>query len=543
MRDHSNHLSVDQGKLVHKIIALINERKYDNAMELIDNYLADNIDISTHQGTFFKAQLAGLLIDIGEEGIIEKAALDGLKIFENDRKDFRKYILEASLEYNIGNGKSALFKIKRSLPNFKFKPETIELLTDAKNHYWRAYKQIPEDDKNMRPQLIVNLANTLSESGRIVEALHYFDLAIIQKPDFSKAHANRSLALLWLNELSGSYSINLLQQAVEGYKKAAEDIDLPDWMIDQFVKKEDSLKIELKNLGYSEETIIHDIEETKAESETHSNFRKFCIQNHLTLSEHALYCNCIGSRHDDLSIPKTTKSIAGDFVPKMELILNRLKSEFALARLLYYQSNPEYCKRLETFNEEITFTELNENEAVGIRPEMVRLSFRICFGILDKIAHGICELFNLAEPNEPLYFESFWKPRGNNIKQKERWDKINSKNNSSLLALYSQATDLNSPNGEWGVFKEWRNAMEHKMLILTKDANKRLDVFEVIENQNDVTVIKYREFDIKTMHLLRLVRSAIFNFVFCVRTEGTKVNDKYINNGKAVPITLSHKAQ
>ncbi|MDM8544492.1 LA2681 family HEPN domain-containing protein [Desulfococcaceae bacterium HSG9] len=149
-----------------------------------------------------------------------------------------------------------------------------------------------------------------------------------------------------------------------------------------------------------------------------------------------------------------------------QLILNRIKSEFALARILYYQSNPECCKGLETFDEEIAFTELYENEAVGIRPEMVRLSFRICFGILDKIARGICDLFNLAEPNEPLYFESFWKPRGNkSIKQKERWDKINSINNFPLLALYSQATDLNSFNGEWGIFKEWRNAMEHKMLI------------------------------------------------------------------------------
>ncbi|MDM8544493.1 LA2681 family HEPN domain-containing protein [Desulfococcaceae bacterium HSG9] len=70
-----------------------------------------------------------------------------------------------------------------------------------------------------------------------------------------------------------------------------------------------------------------------------------------------------------------------------------------------------------------------------------------------------------------------------------------------------------------------------------------MDIFEVIENQGDITVIEYIEFEMKTLHLLRLVRSAIFNFVFCVRIEGAKFNDRFKNKGKALPITLSRKAQ
>ena len=120
----------------------------------------------------------------------------------------------------------------------------------------------------------------------------------------------------------------------------------------------------------------------------------------------------------------------------MELRLNRLKSEFALARLLYYESDQ---KQWESYDNEISFTELYEDEAVGLRPEMLRTSFRLCFGILDKIAHAICELFDMSEPDEPLAFERFWKPRGKGLsrKQQDRWAKVNSIENFSLLALYS----------------------------------------------------------------------------------------------------------
>jgi tetratricopeptide (TPR) repeat protein len=540
MTELSKYLSPKDNALIKKIVSLINGRKYDACMNLIHKRLTDNINISTQAGAMLKAELAGRLIDIGEEGRIERAVLYGLNILENDRNQLGKYIHEGSLEYNLGNAKNTLFKIQLSNPNFKYSPQTIKQLSDAKNHYWKAYKLLPPDEESIRPQLIVNLANTLSSSGRIAEALQYYDLVISRNPNFSMANVNRSEALLWLNNLSDTYSINLLQQAMEGYDRAAESSDLPKWMIKLFGKKRDWLKRKLKKLGYTEEDIAHGLEETKAESETHSNYRKFYIENHLCLSEHSLYCNCLGARHDDLTIPKTSEPIGGDFVPRMELLLNRLKSEFALARLLYYQSDPKHIKNFKTFDEEITFTELYENEAVGARREMLRSSFRMCFGILDKIAYGICDLFDIADPHEPLYFESFWKPRGRRLStiQKERWSKINSIDNFSLLALYSQATDLNTINGEWGIFKGWRNALEHKMLILTLGGNL-LDAFRILGNQRAVKIIDYKEFEMKTLHLLRLTRSAIFNFVFCVRREGTKEKSK--SKGKALTITLDPK--
>ena len=67
-----------------------------------------------------------------------------------------------------------------------------------------------------------------------------------------------------------------------------------------------------------------------------SDFRKFCLDNYLTLSEHGLYCKCVGSARDNLTIPTLT-GVVGDFVVPMEMVLNRLKSEFSFSRRLYFE--------------------------------------------------------------------------------------------------------------------------------------------------------------------------------------------------------------
>jgi len=218
--------------------------------------------------------------------------------------------------------------------------------------------------------------------------------------------------------------------------KPLSQTDIPKWLKEQWNNKRDILKNKLMLHGHTEEDVHHDINETKAEAENHSNFRKFCLYNNLCLSEHSLYCNCVGASSDDLTIPKSAESIGGDFVPKMELQLNRLKSEFAFARLLYYQSDQEQWN---SYENELSFTELYEDESVGLCSEMLRTSFRLCFGILDKIAHAICELFDMSDSDEPLAFERFWRPRGKGLspKQQNRWKKLNSIENYSLLALYT----------------------------------------------------------------------------------------------------------
>ena len=537
MTDVFDEYLMEDPSVLQKIVYLLDHRNFKDAHAECLNLLDEINETTTKHACILKAKLAGLLIDIGEEGKIKEAVLKGIHILDENRNQISKYIHDGSTEYNLGNAKSSLFTIKRASPGFKFSPKSISLLTEAKNHYWRGYKLFQSTRNDIIPQLYINLANALDTSGRVVEAIQYYDKVLDQHPEFPQANASRSEALIWLNNLSGSYSINLLWQAMQGYEKAAKSNDVPGWLREQWINKKDLLQKELIRHGHSDENVQHDLIETKSEAESHSSFRKFCLNNNLCLSEHSLYCNCIGASSDNLTIPKSTASIGGNFVPKMELRLNRLKSEFALARLLYYESDQ---KQWSAYDSEISFTELYEDEFVGLGSEMLRTSFRLCFGILDKIAHAICELFDLSEPDEPLAFERFWNPRGKGLsrKQKERWGKVNSIDNVPLLALYSQATDLNFHSGEWGNFKKWRNALEHELLILTCGSDKPLDIFRAMNSSRRIVTVDYNDFKDRTIHLLQLTRSAIFNFVFCVRTEAER---KLGEDG--IPITLHPKSR
>jgi hypothetical protein len=225
--------------------------------------------------------------------------------------------------------------------------------------------------------------------------------------------------------------------------------------------------------------------------------------------------------------------VTGDLIPRLELILNRLKAEFGTARLLYYHATQESSWDLH--DHEVTYAELFEGETVSMKTELLRTSFRLCLGILDKIALGVCELYDIADPQENLHLESFWRPAARKGKASTRWDELTTKSrNPSLVALYSQATDLGS-DGEWAVFKTWRNDLEHRFLILTREPTPP-DAWKARQGTFDTRCITIKEFSDRTLHLMQFTRSAIFNFTYCARRE-TRATGESSN----VALTLQHK--
>jgi len=168
----------------------------------------------------------------------------------------------------------------------------------------------------------------------------------------------------------------------------------------------------------------------------------------------------------------------------------------------------------------VLYSDINDNEVLGTNSELLRVCFRMCLGILDKIAVGICKFFCLDHNKESIYFESFWKSK------EARWKKLNEIFNYPLFALYCQATDLNTnkeKKGELSFFKEYRNKLEHSLLILVNDDAHNSDQFQSDES---ILHVNYGEFKEKTLHLLQFTRSAIFNFAFMVRLEIQNIKKK-----------------
>jgi len=265
MTDFFDEYLMKDSSLLKKITSCMDQRNFRGAHDMAYNRLCETKDTTTKYGCILKAKLAGLLIDIGEEGQIEEAIIESIQTLQDDRHHFSNFIHKGSTEYNLGNAKSGLFRIQRTKSGFKFSPENIALLTEAKNHYWRGYKLFQSTNTDIIPQLFVNLANALDSSGRVVEAIQYYDKVLVENPEFPQANASRSEALIWLNSLSGTYSINLLWQAMQGLAKAAQSNDVPKWLREHWIDKRDRLQTELIRHGHTDENVKHDLKETKSE--------------------------------------------------------------------------------------------------------------------------------------------------------------------------------------------------------------------------------------------------------------------------------------
>lgn len=496
-------------ELRNRINKLLDQRKYDDALREL-NFQADNFINNKKDDLYLLAEIAGSYIDLGSEAYNLDAVNKGISIFK-DYYDFLKTkITTDSIDYCLGNGFHAIYKISTKGNNDFFPtPENVkESLFDAKQSYLRAFKKIDIENLNdFSIQVLTNLGNNLNHSGRIVEALQLFDTVLDHNSEFPQALVGKADGLdFMIRTTDCALAISLFAKIYWLFKKASEQGNMPEEIkntIEIGINKSANFLI-TNNFDFSslEDDIILDYKEYS----NHPENIKFFLDNFLSLSEHGLYCKCNGAKVDDLTIGfpgyiSTDKKLA-----ELEVLNNRLKSEFSFARQLYF----DFLSNNLTDN--VHYENILDGIKNGIQLEQLRTSFRLCFGILDKIAEGLCYLYDLeTKKQENIYFESFW-----NSKQiPTRWDKINSFKNIHLTALYSIACDLNKKDGEFGFYKTWRNRLEHGLFSLTSDEHQS----KVWQGKTFSEKTTERNFEKQTKYLLQLTRSAIFSFVFCIRKE------------------------
>lgn len=501
-------------ELRNKINSFLDLRKYEDALQALDNQIEIYIE-NKNDDLFLLAEIAGSYITLGSESCNLDAVNKGISIFK-DKKDVLKTVVkEDSIDYCLGNGFSAIYKITtRKANNFFPTPDNVkDSLFEAKQSYLKAFKKIDLGNLNdYSIKVLTNLGNNLNQSGRIVEALQLFDVVLKHNSDFPQAIVSKADGLVCMIRATNcALTISLFAEIYRLFNKASKQN-----ITSEEIKK--TVEIGLRKSAeflidneFNIESIESEFVLNEKEYQNHSKNIKFFLDNFLSLSEHGLYCKCNGAKIDDLSIGYPGFKTTDKKIFQLELLNNRLKSEFSLARQLYFDflTNDN--------NDNIHYEKLVEGITNGIKHERLRTSFRMCFGILDKIAEGICYLFELGiKDGEKIYFESFWNPK----QTPTRWSQINSFKNIHLTALYSIACDLNRANGEFGFYKSWRNRLEHGLFSLTDNKYKSqiLEKIKFGENTSEA------DFEIKTKHILQLTRAAIFSFVFCVKNELIKKN-------------------
>jgi tetratricopeptide (TPR) repeat protein len=505
-------------ELKNRIDTFLNSRKYKEAFDELESQFSEFAE-KGKDNLYLLAEIAGSYINLGSEAYKKEAVIKGLKLFNDNKEVLKEYIREDSIDYCLGNGYHALYKISiHNNTEFFPKPDAVrEYLFDAKQAYLKSFKKL--DLKNLDQysiQVLTNLGNNLNHSGRIVEALQLFDTVLKFNPNFPQALVSKADGLLYmLRAANTEITISLFLEVYNLFTKALKNpihLDVIKKTVKSGLQKSKEFlqanNFDFKKIGEEEEL-------NKLEYQKHSKETKYYLDNFLNLSEHGLYCKCNGAKIDNLVIGYPGLITNDKKIIHLEMLHNRIKSEFSLSRSLYF----DYL--FKENNDNVHYEDLSFDIHNGVKYEKLRTSFRLCFGILDKIAEGICYLFDLdVGENENIYFESFWQ----HYKEKsDRWEKINSFKNIHLTALFSIACDLNKKNGEFGFYKVWRNKIEHGIFSITESSDSKLNL---ISDKNFSAHTSKEDFEIKTKHLLQLTRSAIFSYVFCAREELINKNEK-----------------
>jgi len=487
--------------------SLLNAENHDEARARINQNLQEVEGLEPGERFAAQAELYGFLCDVGSESHNEADLERSIAFMEANAANHLLLIQKSSFHYNLANAKSSLAKIQLAKVRGVRSPyETQSALHDAITNYWIAHNSVLSDEK-LRNEIAVNLANTLNHAGRWIEALQFLDGVLRRSPAFPQALVSRADNLHALPFItSGGLSTSLLAQEFNGYRAALATGNVIASVAERCKAHMNHTLRTIASHGFALPDIETEIAETTAEYQGHSAFRKFSIDHFLTLNEHAVYCPCNAARWDDLQAGSSHLGLKGAVVPKMELLLNRLKSEFALARWMYFKATVDNVGC--TLDSE--FSDLMEGESLGPWTELLRTSFRQCYGILDKLAMGVCDLYQI-NPKQNVYFETFWD-------QKEVKEKVAAVRNIHLNALFSIASDLNKGKGELRHFKSWRNALEHRLMVLKDQDTAALDTLGLLD-QDSVLVVDVEEFKQKALHLLQLTRAAILSLTFCVRLE------------------------
>lgn len=457
-------------------------------------------------------RLGMLFVDLGNMASNNKAAELGVKIMESEF--FAKILTRDSYYYNLGNAKSNLIQ-NSSRCQINTDVELIKQLVEVSSLFFKAILSCRKQSVDSQPEYLVNLAINLQKQYRFPEALALYDQVIAMDLDIPQAWTNRSECLSVISQINNSSSIKQGREIALGFRNASKSNKLPpQWAKSYLIRAEkidsDTEKYCL-DMGIEVEDDSH-IDEDEYQSLT--EYRKWCLDNFLSLSEHGLYCKCYGSARDNLIIPLSTRGLVGDFIYPMEKVLNRLKSEFGLARLMLYEYK---TTDIDCFVEdEACYSELYDNELLGINIEKLRVAFRICFGVLDKIANAIELLFNFQTKGN-IYFPTFWR-----LDKQERLEKFEALNNVGLIGLYSIACDLNHhAKGELSFYKQWRNALEHSFVFVYENEKPENTGNSLAYYEEPVFISEF-EFVESVEHVLQLTRSAIFSFVFAVRIKAEK---------------------
>jgi tetratricopeptide (TPR) repeat protein len=457
---------------------------------------------------------------------LEKTIQLAYKFIDNPKFNQREIGL---LNYFLGNAWSYIQKIK--LPNEEFPLETIELEKQI-IHLRIANNLIKEtDDDFNKCQILTNLGNLFSHIGRFSEAQDYFNQCLEINNDFGMAIGNRGFGLY--------YYAGVIFEPVQQF------------IFMQYARKDLANAIS-SNQVYNDakftfaDTIQHiesvypinELNNFKNYSDFYKGLNKSEREYKEWCAEKKLFINPLNdiliesvAAHDCLFIP--TMILKPNDKLFFHSMFNQLKQEYTTSRYLFYEAIQNSLPHFS--DKDVVLMNTLDYSVYSFALEQIKITFRVCYSIFDKIAYFINIYFNLGLDKNRVSFRTVWY---NNLdKNKGLNSQLLTTKNWAMRGLFWLSKDLYEKEFDMSIdpdakeIASIRNFIEHKSFKIVESCNygwtEKTETFEI---NRDL-------FYDKTFKLLKLSRSALMYLSFLINDEERLKLDKNPTT-QTIPMTF-----
>lgn len=474
--------------------------------------------------------ILGSLIDLSMDFRSKSGVIHAIKLSKRLSKRDLKPAEEAEFNYFMGNAWSNLGSLRRRSNNNIWEWEQAETEKEI-THYRKALQLIKQDKASEKRlcQILINLGNLMSNVGRFVEAVEYWERALALFPSYSMALGSRGYG-------RKNYADYLHDRghALIFYKHAhtdlvavnKEEIHESAWIVFDGCRKE------IENIAPSDfSELAFDLNKFSiGKSKKEKYYRQWCLLNRLFLNPlNDLSSFSIAAR-DILHTPSITTAVGEG--PTYQGFYNQMKQEFVSARFQYYEGvnteTPHFSDK------EVLLLNTLDYPSYSLSIEMVKSSFRTLYSIFDKIAFFLNYYLKLEIPPDKVAFRTFWyenRDKKNGIREKfikyENWP---------LRGLFWLSKDLyenkvgfrESLEPDAQKLNEIRNHLEHRYLKLHDELWSHISPEFKEATGGILDTLAYsvmrEDFELKTLKLLKLVRATLIYLSLGIHRE------EYIRN-------------
>jgi len=457
---------------------------------------------------------AAILIDAGALLKNYDAVVEGVEIYRNA---VSRYQDNSELKYNLANGLHAL-ALSTTDKDFSWYKDTEAFRLEARQYFYVAAND-NDTTIDIRSQSYTNLGNLLWSSYRWVEAYDFYTLALIENPKNGVASSGALKMLRYA-----------LQQELGDYELLVEEIEYLAFHVRQNLES-----IYSYSGGYGVKGIVDEVKDISGVEKNRfevdgDEYERFVVLNNLTLSP-TIHSHSHESKYwDNINISSVAVGLGCDStVPEIFAMINILKSDYILARQLFFNASNKLFKETGNYNDTLNYA------CYGVNESALALAQRSALDILDKVAVATLSYLGIGGAKRTSFKEAWFK-KGKEEKEKLKPAILNEidNGNTALLALTEVSRDLSNKIGFLSEKQASRNSSTHRFTVLHD-----LGVTPV-SHSGCLEYFDYEIFLRESLHTLKLARSSVIYFVQMVLIREEKLSQK--KDGIIMPLIVpSHE--